>query len=187
MLNRTLPFGIIGGTHELGAAFEQHGRLYDSNGYEIDKVTGKLIDGPGIPAKKANAPRPTVAPAGVSEADLHAVFEGRAEILRDPSGKVFVSYKQTEPAPSAPPVGLSMQSLSSPPPPAPEEQDGQPQEPAPPDDIIRDGINLSAFARGQTPNVEFKRVQPIIAEIWGKKPVNISQALKIINGGLPQE
>ncbi|MGE0853862.1 MAG: hypothetical protein AB7O44_30340 [Hyphomicrobiaceae bacterium] len=190
MLNRRMPHGVIHGDNEWNAAFEQFGRLFDANGYEIDKATKKVIEGPdsagGTAAPNPNMGQTKGAPQqlGVSEADLRAVLDGRAEILRHPDGKPYVSYKQQS---TQQPAGLSLQGMNNPPSPEGEAQSGE-QNPAPAnEDILSEGINLSAWARGELPGVDFKSVQPAIEKIWGKKPVNAMQGLSWVKKGLPQE
>lgn len=198
MLNRKQPYGQVTGVHEFNAAFEQFGKLYDISGYEIDKTDGHLLEGPTSPGWRGPAAKPSpitppvAQPVSVVDAMI-AQFGSREAAIAALGGPT--------PPPTPAPTGLSMQGLNNPPPPDADPQAGEPNpEPEEPDeaegndpseapaptDIIHDGINLSAWARGELPSVEFMKVKPLIKEMFNKTPVNAAQAIAIINRGLPE-
>lgn len=51
-----------------------------------------------------------------------------------------------------------------------------------PGDIVVNGINLSAVARGEASDIPATKVKEAVEEHFGVKPKNLAEAIKVING-----
>lgn len=60
----------------------------------------------------------------------------------------------------------------------PVEGDGEPTD----DVIAKNGVNLSAWARGEASDVSIAKVKNAVEEIFGRRPKDADEALKIIAG-----
>lgn len=160
MLNRNRPYGTICGLHEFNAFFEQDGKLYSSHGYEIDKITGEQIEGP-------QAHEPPVVP----------LAEG--VVLTPAPAPMMSTLSVLPPEPVIEQLGPGEETGQG-------EEEPQPIPPEPRDIVYSSGLNLSSWARGELPEVEFRTVKPIIKEMFNKNVVNSAQAISVINAGLPE-